>query len=349
MSTKSYEIVMENADKLCKLNSILTSSKAPEQVEMEKFELSAIRKRIRSSLSTKPSPTPRPFNDIAKLLSQRFEGSTTTTGQQFAAAQILARRFTNTDDAIHHCQRDTCTRCGSTMIIDRNISVQICPSRDCGAIYSVLFCVSDVTSDISIVGSSLIVAAHHIQKLPVAQTIQEDLPMRIYERSPLYRRFLNQFSVKATPIPEDIFSCIYNHLASIHMHTTYRAKPTPISVILRKNGHGLWAGHALRITMMFNGETVPVLEETLIDRLVKRFSIICKVAEVTPNARAPNSDFITANLLALELRPDLANLFRNHRTRSVLIEADRRLQNLLPNIIKLSPEEFLWSHFRRSC
>ena len=173
---------------------------------------------------------------------------------------------------------------------------------------------------------------------------------KISSKVVLYKKFLLQFSVDNddNEIPEDVFACIYNYLSNVHVHTLVRARPTPIATILRKNGFRQYANSALKISLLFNGEQIPEIPVKLIDRLVERYKVINTTC-ISLGQPLISQEFLTPVLLRLELRPDIAEIFRNHRTRQVLTGIDDRMVKMLPAIIEHSPHDLKWQHFTRCC
>jgi len=103
--------------------------------------------------------------------------------------------------------------------------------------------------------------------------------------------------------------------------------------ILRTHGFPKWANFSIRITKLFNGEPIPVISTPMLDRLVLRFELIFQEA-TKQRQKLPSFEFITNILLRVEGRPDLANSFALHKTRTVLRRITTDLSKLILAIQK---------------
>lgn len=150
-----------------------------------------------------------------------------------------------------------------------------------------------------------------------------------YDRSPLYRRFLMQFHEDCEGFPAEIMQQIHNQLAKTHTSLSGKVRPTPVSSILRRLGLQKYMSQVYRITKIMNNEPVAVMSSELIGRLVHRFEAIVGVYNTVKShsrKKILNFEFLTKKFLTMEGRPDLAKTFLYHKTRSVLLHADRDLQ-----------------------
>jgi hypothetical protein len=172
---------------------------------------------------------------------------------------------------------------------------------------------------------------------------------QVYERTPLYRKYLLQFSENAPEIPRDVINKIYKQLTKVHIMSSMSVKPTPIAQILRHEREHKWASYAVRITKMINNEVVPVLTTADIDRLVYRFQRTTEVFEgiiSKDRKKIMNFEFLTRKFLQLDGRNDLAHSFACHKTKTVLTQADTRIIECC-HFLK-DTDDLNWD-IRRSC
>jgi hypothetical protein len=85
---------------------------------------------------------------------------------------------------------------------------------------------------------------------------------------------------------------------------------------------------AVRIAKIMNGERAPQMSIELIYRLLKRFKLVAGVFSKNKDSRKKihNFEFLTSKFLSMEGRDDLASMFKLHKTRIVLYNADKRLE-----------------------
>ena len=152
-----------------------------------------------------------------------------------------------------------------------------------------------------------------------------------YIRSPLYRKYLLQFSEDIKPIPIDVMRVLYKYLSNIHLQNSIRCRPTPVSNILRSHGFIQWSSHAIRISKMFNGDPIPMLSPIMINKLVDRFDIIFNESNKL-KMKLPSFEFLTNILLRFECRIDLAHSFSLHKSRVVSRRILSDLMNIVNNI-----------------
>ena len=107
---------------------------------------------------------------------------------------------------------------------------------------------------------------------------------------------------------------------------------------------------SVRIAMMLKRkfhEPVVVLSMDLIDRLVKRFSILLnafKAQRARNRKKIFNFKFLTKVFLMMEKETELAEVFENHKTRQVLVKENNRVSQTCKGITM--EDGFNWQYFR---
>lgn len=211
---------------------------------------------------------------------------------------------------------DKCPDCITFYTFDIVTNVHTCPK--CGYTVDTLFVSEDNSQDI-LVTRDPNVASGSGTKQGSGYT---------YVRSPLYRRYLGQFSEDVIAIPTNVMQVLYRYLSNIHLQNSIRCRPTPVGNILCAQGLAKWSNMSIRISKIFNGEPVPVLPVDLIERMVARFDAIFHEASRTKK-KLPSFEFITHILLRIEGQPELAKSFALHKTRTVLRRIYDDLQQLI--------------------
>jgi hypothetical protein len=251
---------------------------------------------------------------------------------------VIANRMLKRDTEIFYNDQNSCSRCENLFTFDHITNLNVCNS--CGLSNRVLFVLEDKSQDL-LVGKDPVSINTNIKNTNVLNN-EPSLKVTtssIYHRSPLYKRFLQQFSVTAPPIPMDIMKTLYQYLSNIHLQNSVRCRPTPVASILRASGYSKWANSSIVISKMFNGEPIPKLSNDLIDRLVHRFIIIFRVANIqnATKQKIPSFEFLTHILLYIEGEFRLATSFKTHKTRSILLKTFNQFKCLL-EVIKQSPQ-----------
>jgi hypothetical protein len=151
-----------------------------------------------------------------------------------------------------------------------------------------------------------------------------------------YSRYIEQFADTFPTIPEDVLTCIFRALSTVHFHTVYRCKPTAVVNILRQHGYVNLCYAAMRITMLFNGHTIPVLDSVLRARLVGRFGVLFRCSMLpTYTYKLPSFEIITHCCLRFEHRHDLTGYFSLNKTISVLEAVNKKIEILIELAAKI--------------
>lgn len=248
---------------------------------------------------------------------------------QYVGRLVIANRIMNRPTETFYMDPDKCMSCNEYYSFNSVINVNIC--NRCGYTVEVLFISEDNSQDVL------------VNKDPgTGSTRTVDKPTTDYQyvRSPLYRRYLNQFSEDVGPIPVEIMRVLYKYLSTIHFQNSIRCRPTPVSNILRQQGFPKWANMSIRISKVFNGEPIPILSKELIGRLVERFEIIFDESS-RRKQKLPSFEFITNILLRIEGEIELAQSFALQKTRTVLRKIFNELTTII-DVIRTRDTKFDW-------
>jgi hypothetical protein len=263
---------------------------------------------------------------------QSSQGKLGDTFKQNVGRLIIANRLLCRDTEIFYNDQNTCSKCHCLYTFDHVTHMNVCTS--CGISERVLFVMEDQSQDL-LVGKNPVAV---IEKSKNNNTSKKSTS--VYHRSPLYKRYLQQFSSTAPPIPLEIMKTLYQYLSNIHLQNSVRCRPTPVATVLRSSGFSKWSNSSVIISKMFNGEPVPKMSDDLINRLVHRFVIIFRAANLTETSdkqKIPSFEFLTHILLHIEGEQRLAKSFKTHKTRSILLKTFHQFTVLL-DIVKRSPE-----------
>jgi len=168
-------------------------------------------------------------------------------------------------------------------------------------------------------------------------------------QSAAYYKYLLQFAPDACELPKQLWTKLYEALASMHLFSSLRCKPVPVTKILKDNHLQMYVSHSVRITKLFNGDPVPILSHELIQRLVKRFEEIQHVAANTPSIGTkglPGNEIVTHFFLLAENRSDLASAFTTHKTINVSQVQTQKFRMLIEKCAQTSP--FSWDFDKKT-
>ena len=150
-----------------------------------------------------------------------------------------------------------------------------------------------------------------------------------YDRSPLFRKYLDNFSELVKDPPKCILVKIYEHLSK--SHTIHSIRPTTVANTLKTLGLTQFNTIVIRITKIMLQDPIPVLSEALIDRLVLRFDKIVEtfnsIRSCALRKKILNFEYLCAKFLLMERRSDLSEMFHLLKTRHILSSADIKLQD----------------------
>lgn len=165
---------------------------------------------------------------------------------------------------------------------------------------------------------------------------------QIYRRKPLYQRFLQQYNQTVPDIPQNIYDIILKDLFKTHVFSSTKCRPTPIIAILRKHKQVQWIPYALKISRILNNDRRDVyLPDTVIDRLLERFSEIVTLTNEDKKEKFLNYEFLTHQMLLMDNKPHHAALFKCHKTEGVYERSMSRLHILVAQL-ELCDTTFEW-------
>lgn len=242
------------------------------------------------------------------------------------ARHLLYLKLFHPDKAVPlFTDRDFCSVCNIELQLIDHENILLCPN--CGLSEYIIFCESDFIHN-------------------------EHVKSNKYEQAPLYRKYLMQWKEDVPDIPEEVMCVVYKKLSKVHIMSNASVKCTPIAQILRQNGFQMYAGMALRIAKIMNGEEIVKLNNETIERLVERFLIITCIDNLygdrSKGKKIINFEFLTNKFLLMEKKFDLAERFYNHKTRTVLNRADLRLQKCCDIIEASKINDWNWKVHRSS-
>ncbi len=152
-----------------------------------------------------------------------------------------------------------------------------------------------------------------------------------------YRKYVMQFAPDACNIPKHVWKLLSESFASIHLLSSLRCKPVPVTKILKDNNLQMYMSQSVRITKLFNGDPIPILEMDLITRLLQRWKEIHDVAVLAPDIKGlPGVEMLTHVFLLAEDRADLASAFTTHKTNNVSATQTHKFSQLIEKCARTS-------------
>ena len=230
---------------------------------------------------------------------------------------------------------DRCRQCSTTRYpaFDPETYRSTCPG--CGETWHILSIVEDTVSDNLLFRSQEKSAKDKLKSTTMCVFGDSQSPG---DRSPMYARYLAQFSADAPTIPITVLQTVLTHIGPAYLTPNGRCRPTPVATVLREAMLPKWVAFAARITQHLNGAVVPKLSPGLVKNLVRRFKIIGLVADDDTMAKLPPLSTITHVLLRMEKQPALANAFESHKTPSVLNSVEAKLRSVIPGCQAMAPD-----------
>lgn len=244
-------------------------------------------------------------------------------GISSVASLVYLQKIIKDPTSVFYHKCDTCKKCQESLIFDHIQYNNICPR--CHEVTNVLIASEDLSTDIMIfkAQTEMNISSTNITKKNTSKN-----------RVPLYKRYLQQFSNHMPEIPKEVFATIYLNLSSVHILSSARARHAPISSILRNNGMTQYIHQSMRITKLFNGQKVPNISDALMDRLLTRFEIICRVY----TGYKLTFEMVTYVLLKMENENTLAECFSLPSSKNVLKKSYNKLVRIVDECKILEPD-----------
>lgn len=290
-------------------------------VDLNVLNEKEIRSRHNELLRLVDGPNGRAFihelRDVVRVLSKLKASS-----QSSSTHKATGKRNINGTVQPKFVNIDNCPQCGTNYTVLATACIVICPNEQCGF------------------------TTKHLQ--PEPETDSYEKAATVHERGPLYRKFLMQFHPDAPDPTDEVIRVVRHELAKVHTLLPSKVKPTPIAQILRKAHMPKWAALNIRIARIINGQTIPVIPQDLIDRLVHRFVMVTKEFTFTSKnqgrSKNMNYGFLTKHFLLMEGEVKLSESFPVHKTRVVLRAAHKRLKGCCRNLQKADDGLFWICH-----
>lgn len=244
-------------------------------------------------------------------------------------------------------QTDMCTACGRGLTVRAEESMSVCPS--CHSIQRVVQLATDHV-DVDYMAQDT--HANHTRSTHTGG-VDASHADDSFANPTLYQKFLMQFNAKVPSPPDAVKDVILRELSKVHIHHGTKAQSTPINLILRKQNLKEWAWMSTRIAFELKRkahEPQPTMSDDLIDRLRRRFECLLdalKRSNCRHRKKVFNFKFITKVFLAMEGEHALAELFENHKTRTVLRRENKRVGEGSQILEKeMNENGFSWKFFR---
>lgn len=194
-------------------------------------------------------------------------------------------------------------------------------------------CVQEDTTipplDISVVSHRAPPRVHVDVVNPENTSIPDSINVRVQQ----YRRWLQQFLDTRPPTPQAVMEMLYNQLSFMHVVSSVKCRPTPVSNILRQHGFKDYAADAVRISREFNGSTIPILTSVMLEKMVQRFTVLATFEIQHPQKKKLYTfEFLTVLVCWAEGREDIASLVCLQKTRSILKFCDYRIRDILRTV-----------------
>ena len=156
---------------------------------------------------------------------------------------------------------------------------------------------------------------------------QEFMVSKNYRRSPLYSKYLFQFSDQFQPPDSDTMALIRSEIDKLHFNIPEKLRTTTLIQVLRKCKLSAWVSSSVRLVQILQKKDSPRLPADLVDRLLDRFKEVSKFfSDNNARKKILSFEYLTNRFMKMEGHHELAKHWKLHKTRDVLLRADRNLR-----------------------
>ena len=138
-------------------------------------------------------------------------------------------------------------------------------------------------------------------------------------------------------IPEDVMLLLYRELSYIHLMSSTRSRPATVADTMRNNGYSHLVPHAVRISRMYNGEDIPVIQLEEMERLVYRFRVLLRSFGDESRRNLFVFEILAALVFRAEGRNDLVDVVLEHKSKALSKLGDPKLVALIHRAEKTDP------------
>lgn len=247
----------------------------------------------------------------------------------------------------YNVDSELCRQCGGIMTFDHVTYIQTC--QLCQLSHLSIFAIEDKSQDLIVSRTGQ--ATEHGAQEQKATVLQEAAAAKkapsnhkkdpVHHRTSAFRRYLAQFAVNRPEIPEDVMLMLYQELSYIHLLSSTKSRPATVSDTLHVNGYSHLVPNAVRISRMYNGEPIPILELDQMDRMVKRFTVLLRSFGEETKRNLFVFEVLAALIFRAEGRPDLVDVVLEHKSKVLSKLGDIKLVDLIARARQTDPT-FSW-------
>lgn len=241
-------------------------------------------------------------------------------------------------------QTELCTTCGEELVIRAEESLDVCQTcRRTKRRFNM------ATEHVDVDYYAQDTHANHTKSTASGNMEANEDPLK----PALFESFLAQFDESVDDPPQRILDVILIELSNVHAASGSKVQPTPIQTILKKKGLKEYVPMALRIAMLLRKkktDAMPRFSKSLIARMMTRFIMFVDMVKKSKKSLKFMTrgflQFLTRVFLILENEVAMSEFFDCHKTRSVHMREDRRVNDICKMLSKKTLNGFPWDYVR---
>lgn len=157
-------------------------------------------------------------------------------------------------------------------------------------------------------------------------------------RSALFRKYLSQFLQDSPEIPQEVFHLLYQHLTHGHLHPNPRCKPTPVTSILKNSQFKDLCYMNVKISRMYDGMEVPVIDHDLLNEMVDMYNAIISMdLGKFYREKLYSFEFVAALIFFAKGRLDLCKLIQQNKNKKYFNFQDDAVQHIVSRAKEANP------------
>ena len=246
----------------------------------------------------------------------------------------------------YNVDSELCRQCGGIMTFDHVTFIQTC--KLCQLSHLSIFAIEDKSQDliVSKTGQATEQGAQEQRTTALEAVAAKRVPPShkkdpVHHRTAAFRRYLSQFAVTRPEIPEDVMLMLYHELSYMHLMSSTKSRPATVADTLHVNGYSHLVPHAVRISRMYNGEPIPVLELDQMDRMVRMFTVLLRSFGDEKKRNLFVFEVLAALIFRAENRSDMVDVVLEHKSKVLSKLGDSKLVALIKRAKQTDPS-FGW-------
>ena len=257
-----------------------------------------------TELRVSPPPPPLPMLPLIESVFIKSEPGVEKTEQQQQQENNNKMMISDYQEVL---EADTCLKC-NVLLVHRQVNARlVCPQ--CG------------------------ISIDYLPSTNAGVAFGEDVEISVhaYEREKHFKTNLQQFSIDAPAIPDEVIERVHKGYARLHVKSVHEVRATPVKEVLKSLGLSDWRNFSSRITNRLNGVPSALFTQDEIKEMLQMFREIQPIwasVRTTTRKNFLNTNYLLNKFCRIKGWKIRAQCFHLMKERRVLEKQDKTFKKI---------------------